>query len=74
MPVIATLKTGSVLGLEVTVTSVKVVVAKTAAGKIAGTITTQTQKLIECIEDGHNFEAEVKEVKGAHCSVLVRPK
>lgn len=72
--VLATLRVGHVLDLELVSLPTKIVAAKNNAGIIAGTITTQVPKLIECIESGASFEAEVTQITGPQCSVLVRPK
>lgn len=73
-PVLALLRKGHVLQLVLETTTIKIVVAKTNAGQMAGTITTMTQQLIECMENGHEYEAEVTQVAGLQCSVGVRPK
>ena len=72
--VLALIRKGQILDLVLNTTPTKVVVAMTNAGQIAGTITTMTQKLIECIEEGNSYEAEVTKVTGLQCSVDVRPK
>jgi hypothetical protein len=72
--VIATVAVGDVLQIEILPGAVRIVGAKTNGGHVAGTITTHTAKLIECIDEGYAYEAEVKDKKAAFCSVLVRPK
>jgi hypothetical protein len=74
LTVLATLRVGHVLELELMSMPTKIVAAKTSAGNVAGTITTQVPKLIECIENGSSFEAEVTQITGPQCNVLVRPK
>lgn len=72
--VLAVVRKGHILNLIIQQTPTKVVVAVTNTGQTAGTITTMTQKLIECIESGHSYEAEVIHVSGVQCSVNVRAK
>lgn len=74
LAVITGLKPGNLLTLELEATSVKTVLAKTSGGKIAGTITTMTQRLIECMEQGYEFVAEVKQINGAQCQVSIHVK
>ena len=73
-PILAQLRKGHVLQLVLETGQTKIVVAKTNAGQMAGTITTMTQKLIECMEKGYEYEAEVSQVTGLQCSVVIRPK
>lgn len=50
-----------------------VIVEARKDGQLAGTITfTRIQKLVECIESGYSYVAEVLEVKGGACKVRVR--
>lgn len=72
--VLALLRKGQFLKLVVNTTPTKVVVATTNTGQIAGTITTMSQRLIECIEDGNSYDAEVTQITGLQCNVNVRPK
>lgn len=68
--VISTLKKGDQLKLELQLAPVKLVMA-TNKGKFTGTITTQAQKLIACIEAGTDYVADVVSVSGHQCSVEV---
>lgn len=74
LPVLAHLRKGQILQLVLQSGAVKIVAAKTNGGDVAGTITTMTQQLIECMERGHEYEAEVINVSGLQCNVAVRSK
>lgn len=73
-PVLAQLRKGQLLQLVLQTSPTKIVTAVTNTKATAGTITTMTQQLIECMEDGHDFEAEIVNLVGLQCSVVVRPK
>jgi len=73
-PVVAQLRKGHVLSLVLQTGATKLVTAVINTGQVAGTITTMTQQLIECMEDGHAFEAEVTQINVLQVSVQVRPK
>ena len=50
-----------------------VIVEARKAGQLAGTITfTRIQDLVECIESGYSYLAEVLDVRGGACKVRVR--
>ena len=52
-----------------------VIVEARKAGQLAGTITfTRIQNLVECIQSGYSYVAEVIEVIGGACRVRVRSK
>jgi hypothetical protein len=52
-----------------------IVVAVTAAGQVAGSITgTGLGLLIQCLQDGHDFVAVVENVTGGSVEVTIRPR
>lgn len=54
------------------------VAAYTSADTIAGAIVLssvwRTRNLLECLRDGHHYDAIVLQVKGGLCNVEVRPR
>jgi hypothetical protein len=69
--VIAKLKVGDVLDVELTRPAGPVQVI-TSGGEIAGAILSpDVAKLIECISDDHEYQAKVLEIKGGNCQVLI---
>lgn len=72
--VIATLKVGDVLKISVTpprgpatfVTNKKEVAGAMLPGDL--------HKLIDCINEGHEYIAKVVDIKGANCQVLIKHK
>lgn len=70
------LKKGTVLDIRVNKEGKGVVVEAVHLGKVAGTITSSIiQRLVECIEKGYEYVAEViEDVKGGACRVHVRSK
>lgn len=45
------------------------------SGTIVGTLTGHAvPALIRCLQNGYGFEAQVSEIKGGDCKVLVRPR
>jgi hypothetical protein len=50
-------------------------VAQTTAGAIAGSITSPSMlQIIQCIQAGTSYVAEVLSVRGAQCQVRIQPK
>ncbi len=43
------------------------------AGDVVGSLITRIADLLRCIQDGFNYEAEVKEINGGDIQVDVRP-
>jgi hypothetical protein len=72
--VTSTLGKGDLLSISTSPGRPNLVVAKTAIGDYAGTITTHAARLTSCMERGSRFEAEVVDAHGAFCSIQVRPK
>jgi hypothetical protein len=71
--VIAQLTTGTLLDVEVTDSGGTPVVRAVHNGQVAGSITSSIiQKIAECIENGHQYVAEVLSVQGGACRVRVR--
>ncbi len=70
--VLPQLREGAVLSIEVRGRSL---VAVTASGEIAGSITsTMMAKILECIKQGYSYVALVKKISGGHCDVEIRPR
>lgn len=73
--VIATLKAGQLLFIELELAPRKRVVAKIASGEVAGAITSpQLIDFIECLENDYLYEAEVKAVNGGRVEIEIRPR
>jgi len=69
------LKKGDVLEVTVTKRGNIPIVQAVYKRKIAGTITSSIiKKLDQCVSDGHEYVAEVLEVKGGTCRVHVHHK
>jgi len=50
-------------------------VAQTGAGVIAGSITSPSMlQIIQCIQAGNNYVAEVIAIRGAQCQVRIQPR
>lgn len=73
--VLKTLKRGDKLAIELQTQGGKpIVVAKTAQGQIAGSITgAGLAKLIGCLQQGFPFHAVVISIAGGGCEVSVQP-
>lgn len=72
--VIATLHAGDILLLELETTPRSRVVAKTATGAIAGAITSiRLVDMIECMQAGFMYQAEVRAISGGKVTVEIRP-
>lgn len=70
--VIATLKVGNKMQVQVRLP--RGLIAVTAAGAIAGSITCASMlQIIACIQNGHPFEADVVGLHGGACDVRVQP-
>jgi hypothetical protein len=77
--IIGTLAKGNKLDVRIrTHNNVDSVAAYTSAGAIAGAIVLSsvwsTRNLLECLRDGHQYDAIVLDVKGGLCNVEVRPR
>jgi len=71
--VISQLSKGVLLDVEVDNTGARPVVRAMLNGQIAGSITSSIiQKLVECIEGGYSYVAEVISVQGGTCKVRVK--
>ncbi len=73
--VIAQLKKGDTLKISLEAQkSGKSLVAKTADGKIAGSLTpAEMAQLIECMDEGFHYVAIVVGIDGGQCRVQIRP-
>jgi hypothetical protein len=70
--VIAALKVGD--KMQVQVRPPRGLIAVTAGGAIAGSITCASMlQIIACIQNGHLFEAEVVGLHGGACDIRVQP-
>jgi hypothetical protein len=50
-------------------------IAKTIKGKILGSVfITNPILLIECISNGHHYQARVLKIDGGECQILITPK
>lgn len=73
--VISSLSVGSLLDVTLSSQGKAVIVQALYQGQVAGTITSSIiQKLAECINGGHQYVAEVIDVKGGACKVRIRAK
>jgi hypothetical protein len=75
--ILAQLKKGDILSVEILPRGTKkVLVALTANGKPAGSITSAAlAKIISCIEnETFSFAAEVVDIHGGACTVFIRPE
>lgn len=71
--VISQLNVGTPLEVEVDNSGARPVVRAVYQGQVAGSITSSIiQRLVECIDDGHQYVAEVLSVQGGTCRVRVR--
>ena len=69
--VIAKLKVGDILEVELTPPAGPVQII-TSDGEVAGAVLPpDIAKLIECISDDHEYQAKVLEIKGGNCQVLI---
>jgi hypothetical protein len=71
--VIAMLSTGNILAIFLSVSPqnvVQVLHGSLVAGSLTGS---KISSLINCIRNGHTFEAEVHSIAGGQCVVDVRP-
>jgi|GEM_PF-1642705 len=67
------LQPGSLLEIEIDNTAATPVVRAMFQGQVAGSITSSIiQKLVECVESGYTYIAEVTSVQGGACRVRVR--
>lgn len=73
--VVSLLKPGTELNIEVDESGDTPLVRAVYNGQIAGSITSSIiQKLVQCVENGYSYVAEVKSVEGGTCKVRVRVK
>jgi hypothetical protein len=71
--VISQLHDGTLLDVAVDDSGAHPVVRAMYQGQVAGSITSSIiQKLVECIESGHQYVAQVLSVQGGTCRVRVR--
>ena len=71
--VISQLNKGMLLDVEVDKSGARPVVRAMLNGQVAGSITSSIiQKLVECIDNGYSYVAEVISVQGGTCRVRVR--
>jgi len=72
--VVSAISAMDILHIELETTPRKRVVAKTAAGLVAGAITSpKLIDIIACLESGYSYEAEVKSVVGGRVDIEIRP-
>lgn len=73
--VINLLSVGSLLDVILSMQGKAAVVQALYESQVAGTITSSIiQKLAECINEGHQYVAEVIDLKGGACRVRIRAK
>ncbi len=73
--VLAGLRTGDVLTVEFKTGPPRVLVAVTEARAVAGSITSPSMpQVIQCIQQGWHYVAEVLAVRGAVCQIRIRPR
>lgn len=71
--VISQLQVGTLLDVEVDDSGAHPVIHAMYQGQVAGSITSSIiQKLVECIEGGHEYVAQVLSIQGGTCRVRVR--
>lgn len=72
--VIEGLQEGAELSIELQTEPRRRIAAVTAAGELAGSIATQQfDRLLDCLQAGHNYEAEILTIDGGAIRVRVRP-
>lgn len=72
-PVLATLVLGEFLSVELSALP-RQVVQVLKSGVMVGVLTgSQTPQLINCLQNGYSFRAEVQSVAGGMCTVRVSP-
>ena len=72
---VASLRVGDTMQIEKQGAAADPVVAKTADGKLAGSITAgQLLRLIQCIDEGFTYVAIVKTIDKGRVDVEVRPE
>ena len=72
--VVATLNVGDTLTVGLETSPRNRVVVRTIAGAVAGAITSvQLVDMIECIQGGYAYEAEVKSISGGRVEVEISP-
>lgn len=73
-PIIRQLQVGDVLEVKLQ-THPQIAVIVEHQGSVAGALTgTKVNSLINCLQNGYEFEAEVHSLSGGNCTVDVRPK
>lgn len=73
--IVSSLVVGDILTISVQKISGRNIVVANFKKNVAGSLTPKAlAQLIDCIGKGFHFVAEVKEVKGGRCQVLIRPK
>lgn len=71
--VVPTLRPGDVLDVRLQAGPPRVLQARTAAGQVAGSITSpEMPRIIDCIRQGVIFVADVVTVRGGVCQVRIR--
>jgi hypothetical protein len=72
--VLATLRVGDILNVVYVPGPPQRLVAEQSHGVIAGSITSPSMlQIIQCIQRGYAYVAEVMSIRGAICEVTVRP-
>ncbi len=73
--VISALRTGDLLAVVFQAGPPQRLVAEQSPGVLAGSITSPSMlQIIQCINSGVNYVAEVLSVKGAICQIRIKPK
>lgn len=73
--IVSQLRQGTLLDVEVDNSGMRPVVRAMYDGKAAGSITSSIiQRIVECIEKGYDYVAEVLSVQGGTCKVRVRAR
>jgi len=72
--VLSTLRVGDILNVVYQPGPPQRLVAEQSPGVIAGSITSPSMlQIIQCIQRGYTYVAEVLSIRGAICEVMVRP-
>jgi hypothetical protein len=73
-PLLAKLKVGSVLKVRLQTSPQTAVVLEHKAKTVGALTGPKVARLINCLQNGYTFEAEVLSVAGGECEVEVRPE
>lgn len=65
------LKIGEILSIRLIPPTGPVQVLNNSGGIVGAILSKDVAKLIECISDGHQYQAKVLEIKGGNCQVII---